>query len=211
MERSQSFFGTTVLQERLPSLEFFRRTSRIGDSPLFLSLESSLSYFYINRGTGLPRGTYGRGDFHPDFSLPWKRIPWLSVTAKLGARWTGYTDSTDEAQTHFVGESFSRRYGEAGLSIVGPSFSRIFDAEIGGFSKFKHVIEPRIDYTYVSDVFDPARLPTYGEIDLALGQNQVRYAISTGSSPARRTDGAQPRWRRSRSRRPMRSSCRRTL
>jgi lipopolysaccharide assembly outer membrane protein LptD (OstA) len=177
VERSQSFFGTTVLQERLPSLEFFRRTSRIGTSPLFLSLESSLSYFYINRGTDLPRGTYGRGDIHPGLSLPWKRIPWLSVTAKLGARWTGYTDSTDEAQKHFVGESFSRRYGEAGLSIVGPSFSRIFDAEIGKFGKFKHVIEPRIDYTYVSDVSDPARLPTFDEIDLALGQNQVRYAI----------------------------------
>ena len=87
------------------------------------------------------------------------------------------TDSTDEAQTHFVGESFSRRYGEAGLSIVGPSFSRIFDAELGKFGKFKHVIEPRIDYAYVSNVSDPARLPTYDEIDLALGQNQVRYAI----------------------------------
>jgi LPS-assembly protein len=177
VERSQSFFGTTVLQERLPSLEFFRRTSRIGNSPVFLSLESSLSYFYINRGRDLPRGTYGRGDFHPGLSLPWKRIPWLSVTAKLGARWTGYTDSTDEEQKQFVGQSFTRRYGEAGLSIVGPSFSRIFDAEIGKFGKFKHVIEPRIDYTYVSEVSDPARLPTYDEIDLALGQNQVRYAI----------------------------------
>jgi LPS-assembly protein len=177
VERSQSFFGTTVLQERLPSLEFFRRTSRIGTSPVFLSLESSLSYLYVNRGANLPRGSYGRADVHPGFSLPWKRIPWLSVTAKLGARWTGYTDSTDEEQKAFVGESFTRRYGEAGLSIVGPSFSRIFDAEIGKFGKFKHVIEPRIDYAYVSNVSDPARLPTYDEIDLALGQNQVRYAI----------------------------------
>jgi lipopolysaccharide assembly outer membrane protein LptD (OstA) len=177
VERSESFFGTTVLQERLPSLEFFHRTSRIGASPLFLALESSLSYLYVNRGANLPRGAYERADFHPMFSLPWKRIPWLSVTAKFGGRWTGYSDSTDEAQTHFEGSSFTRRYGEAGLSIVGPSFSRIFDAEIGRFGKFKHIIEPRIDYNYVSDVSDPARLPTYDEIDLALGQNQVRYAI----------------------------------
>lgn len=177
VERSESFFGTTVLQERLPSLEFLRRTSRIGASPLFLAFESSLSYLYVDRGTGLPRGSYGRVDLHPTLSLPWKRIPWLSLTAKLGGRWTDYTDSTDDAQTHFVGESFTRRYGEAGLSIVGPSFSRIFDAEIGRFGKFKHVIEPRIDYSYVSEVSDPARLPTYDEVDLALGQDQVRYAI----------------------------------
>jgi hypothetical protein len=188
VERSQSFFGTTVLQERLPSLEFFHRTSRIGSSPVFLSLESSLSYLYINRGTGLPRGTYGRGDFHPGFSLPWKSIPWLSVTARLGARWTGYTDSTDEAQTHFVGESFSRRYGEAGLSIVGPSFSRIFDAEIGRFGKFKHHRAP-IDYTYVSDVSDPARLPTY-IVDPALGQNQVRHAIVNRLAPGGPDEGS---------------------
>jgi lipopolysaccharide assembly outer membrane protein LptD (OstA) len=177
VERSQSFFGTTVLQERLPSLEFFRRTSRIGASPLFLALESSLSYLYINRGTDLPRGSYGRFDVHPSLSLPWKRIPWLSVTTKLGGRFTGYTDSTDEEQKHFLGESFTRRYGEAGVSIVGPSFSRIFDAEIGKFGKFKHIIEPRIDYNYVSEVSDPERLPTYDEIDLALGRNDVRYAI----------------------------------
>jgi LPS-assembly protein len=177
LERTESFFGQTVYQERVPSLEFFHRTSRIGASPLFLSLESSLSYFYVNRGPGLPRGTYGRGDFHPVFSLPWKRIPWLSITAKFGGRWTGYANSTDDAETHFVDESFSRKYGEVGLSLVGPSFSRIYDAEIGPFGKFKHIIEPRVDYNYVSDVTDPAAIPEYDEIDLALGRNDVRYAI----------------------------------
>ncbi len=61
--------------------------------------------------------------------------------------------------------------------MVGPSFSRIYDAEIGRFGKFKHIIEPRVDYNYVSDVTDPAAIPTYDEIDLALGRNDVRYAI----------------------------------
>ena len=32
--------------------------------------------------------------------------------------------------------------------IVGPSFSKIFNAKIGSLTKFKHVIEPRITYTY---------------------------------------------------------------
>ena len=34
-----------------------------------------------------------------------------------------------------------------------------------------------MDYTYVSDVDDPARIPAFDEIDTALGQNQIRYAI----------------------------------
>jgi LPS-assembly protein len=177
LERSESFFGSTVFQKRLPTLEFFHRTSRIGESPFFLAMESSLSYLYINRGTDLPRGDYGRADVHPILSLPWKRIPWLSVTTKVGGRWTGWTDSTNEAQTQLVGSSVTRDYGEAGVSLVGPSFSRIYDGEIGPFGKFKHVIEPRVDYAYVSKVSDPQTIPAFDEIDLPLGRNEVRYAL----------------------------------
>ncbi len=176
-ERSETLFGTDVLQERLPSLEYFRRTSRIGSTPLFFSAEGSLSFLYTNRGPNLPRGTYERADVHPKLSLPWKRIPWLSITANAGGRWTGYSDSVDDAQNRFLGSSFSREYAEAGLSIVGPSFSRIYDGSLLGFGKFKHVIEPRIDYTYVSDVSDPQRIPEYDEVDTQFGQNQVRYAL----------------------------------
>lgn len=177
VEKSETFFGTKVTQERVPSLEFFRRTSRVGSTPFFFSLESSLSYLYVNRGTNLPRGAYGRADLHPTISLPWKRIPWLSITTRGGVRWTGWSDSTDDAQSRFLGSAYTRRYGEGGVAIVGPSFSRIYDGEIGRFGKFKHIIEPRIDYDYVSSVSDPARIPAYDEIDLALGKNQVRYAI----------------------------------
>ena len=176
-ERSETFFGTLVRQERLPSVEFSRRTSQVGETPLFFALESSLSWLYINRGPGLPRGDYARADVHPTVSFPWKRIPWLSITARAGGRWTGYTDSTDSLETRFTGQTLAREYGEAGLSIVGPSFSRIYDVAIGRFGKFKHVIEPRIDYSYISEVGSPERIPTYDEVDLPLGQNQVRYAI----------------------------------
>ena len=34
-----------------------------------------------------------------------------------------------------------------------------------------------MDYTYVSEVGDPARIPAFDDVDTALGQNQVRYAI----------------------------------
>ncbi len=177
-ERAETFFGTTIVSERLPSAEFFRRTSRVGKTPLFFQLESSASWLYLNRGPGLPRGDYGRFDLHPTVSLPWKRIPWLSMTARAGGRLTEYTDSTDATtSSRFVGKSLTREYGEAGLAIVGPSFSRIFDVAIGRFGRFKHVIEPRIDYTYVSQVSDPSRIPSFDEVDLQLGQNQVRYAL----------------------------------
>lgn len=178
-ERSETFYSSTVLQERFPSIEFFHRTAPIGRSPFYLALESSLSALYVNRGLDLPRGTYGRFDVHPVVSYPWKEIPWLSATVKAGGRFTFYSDSieTVDSQTKFAGQTATRSYGEAGLSFVGPSFSRIYDASIGPYDKFKHVIEPRVDYSYVSRVGDPASIPAFDEVDTALGLNQVRYAI----------------------------------
>ncbi|HEY3173373.1 MAG TPA: LPS assembly protein LptD [Thermoanaerobaculia bacterium] len=177
VERNETFYGTKVVQERLPSLEYFRRTSRLGRSPFFLALESSVSWLYVDRGRGLTHGEYGRADFHPTLSIPWKSVPWLSLTAKGGGRFTEYSDSTNEGQTAFTGDSLTRKYAEVGASLVGPSFSRIYEGTIGPFGRFKHVIEPRVDYDYASDVDDPLRIPVYDEVDTSLGRNQVRYAI----------------------------------
>ncbi len=177
-ERSETFYSSTVIQERFPSLEFFHRTARIGRSPFYLSLQSSLSGLFLNRGRGLTtHGTYGRFDAYPIVSFPFKEIPWLSLTARAGGRVTQYTDSVLVPGGEFTGNAFTRTYGEGGVSFVGPSFSRIYDAKIGPWDKFKHVIEPRVDYQYVSDVVNPSYIPGFDEIDVALGRNQIRYAI----------------------------------
>ena len=176
-ERIETFYAATVITERLPSLEFFHRTAPIGDSGFFLALQSSLSGLYLNKGTGLLHGSYGRFDFNPVLSYPIKEIPWLSVLAQVGGRVTEYTDSTDAGQTTFTGNSTLRTYATAGLSLVGPSFSKIYDVDIGPWTKLKHVIEPRVDYTYISNVSDASEIPAFDTIDTTLGQNQVRYAI----------------------------------
>ena len=176
-ERSETFYSSTVIQERFPTIEFLHRTAPVGSSPIYLALDSSISGLYINRGFDLPRGSYGRFDLHPVFSFPFKTIPWLSLNATAGGRITYYTDSTDDAQTKFTGESITRTLGEAGLEMIGPSFSRVYDFSFGPWVKFKHVIEPRIQYTWASDVTDPTHIPAFDEIDQSLGQNQVRYSL----------------------------------
>ncbi|MFY9550098.1 MAG: LPS assembly protein LptD [Thermoanaerobaculia bacterium] len=176
-ERSETFYSSTVIQERFPTIEFLHRTAPVAGSPIYLALESSLSALYIDRGRDLPRGTYGRFDLHPVFSFPFKTIPWLSLTARAGGRFTGYTTSTNDAQTEFTGDSVTRALGEGGLSLVGPSFSRIYDVSLGPWDKLKHVIEPRVEYDWVSNVSDPTRIPAFDEIDQALGLNQVRYSL----------------------------------
>ncbi len=199
LERSETFFSSDALLERTPSLEFSHRTSKIDDSPLYFALDASFSRLFVNRGPDAPHGGYDRADLHPVLSLPIKNIPWLSVTARVGGRVTDYSDSvtplTSSGQS-FDGQPLLRSYSEASLSLVGPSFSRIYDFSLGPFERWKHIIEPRVDYNYVSDVrFSPSRtcsdvptgtdcpdntlanVPLFDEIDSIYGQNSVTYRL----------------------------------
>lgn len=184
MDRTEAFLNNDILLERLPSLEYSHRTSEIAGSPFYLQMDSSLSNFFVNRGTGALHGSYGRADFHPIVSLPIKGIPWLSITAKGGYRATWYSDSaTSETQSSgpaaqsFSGNSLTRRDAEAGLSIDGPSFSRIFDFQLGPFTKWKHIIEPRMDYNYVGNIQDIGEVPLFDDVDQVFGQNGVRVSL----------------------------------
>ena len=199
LERSETFFSSDVLLERTPSLEFSHRTSRIGGSPLYAALDASFSRLFVNRGPDAPHGGYDRADLHPVLSLPIKNIPWLSLTARVGGRVTEYTDSvtplTGTGQS-FTGRSLLRSYSEASASLVGPSFSRIYDFSLGPFARWKHILEPRVDYNYVADVrFSPAKdctgvspgsecprnslanVPLFDEVDSVYGQNSVTYRL----------------------------------
>lgn len=179
-ERTETLFASDVLQERLPSFEFAHRTAKIGETPLYAALDASFSDLFVNRGADEAHGSYARGDFHPLLSFPIKNIPWLSLTAKAGGRLTWYSDSvtplTVDGQD-FSGDSLTRRYAEAGLSLVGPSFSKIYDFSFGPFARWKHIIEPRVDYTWVSDVNGLARVPLFDEIDSVFGQSAVTYKL----------------------------------
>ena len=169
-ERSETFYSSTVLQERFPTLEFFHRTAPIGDSPFYLSLLSSISGLFINRGRDFAHGTYGRFDLYPIFSFPFKSIPWLSLTAQRRRPVYGVHGLDRRLGTDFTGDAFTAalRRGRASPSS-GPSFSRIYDVKIGPWDKLKHVIEPRVDYSYVSNVDDPGEIPAFDEVDNALG------------------------------------------
>jgi LPS-assembly protein len=199
LERSETFFSSDVLLERTPSLEFAHRTAKIGESPLYAALDASFSRLFVNRGPSAPHGGYNRADLHPVFSLPVKNIPWLSLTARVGGRVTDYSDSvtplTGTGQA-FTGHSLLRSYSEASASLLGPSLSRIYDFSLGPFSRWKHILEPRVDYNYIADVrFSPSRdcsgvpagsdcpqntlgnVPLFDEVDSVYGQNSVTYRL----------------------------------
>ncbi len=172
--------GSKDVRYQLPEIEYKLRKLQLGKSPIYLDLQSSVNYFSLDLET-TPSGAdepdsfteqYGRVDISPTLSIPVSRLAWLSAEVELGGRATYYTDSLtpteelgDGESRWFQGEDLTRVFPRAGLEIVGPSFLRIFDKKVGRFAKFKHIVEPRIDYAFVGDFDEGDDVFRFDEID----------------------------------------------
>jgi LPS-assembly protein len=181
LAQSQETFlgeGQSVVQERLPQVEYRLRPMRLGRSPLYLQGLGTAANLSVERTFGFA-GRYARLDAGPELSLPLRPAPWFSLKLTAGGRLTWYGDTLCRPATGpldrgpevcgasgqvFVGESLRRVYETAGAQLVGPSFSRIYEGR-GAFGKFKHIVEPRFVYTRLGEFEDAARYPLFDEVD----------------------------------------------
>jgi LPS-assembly protein len=174
--------------EQTPSLQLRMFPQQVSRTPLYFSLESSLSSLRTGGTKGIAtEADYYRGDIFPTLSLQLRTPAWLSVRPQLSARQTYYSSSLDRTDPTVmpiaVDKSLSRSYAQGQVEVVGPSTSRIFNRSIGGFSRFKHVIEPRFQYIYTSsDVAEEQnRVIRFDTVDtpfLPTVQNSVRYSLT---------------------------------
>lgn len=180
-DRREHFLGLTDSQvfEQLPALQFKLYPYRLGSTPLYLSLDSSAAYLRSS-GTRSLDAEYFRTDLFPTISAQIRTPSWLSIKPKLSIRQTNYTSGRDPLTGQYVDDSVSRSYAQGSLEMTGPTFSRIFSRQLGEFSKFKHVIEPRAVYRYTSDVDEQDRVIRFDSIDsptLPLVSQTVEYSL----------------------------------
>ncbi|HEY0591090.1 MAG TPA: LPS assembly protein LptD [Thermoanaerobaculia bacterium] len=161
-DRREQFLsgGVSDTFEQLPAIQLTQYPTRIGRSPVYLALESSASHLRTSFG-----GNYFRGDLFPTVSVQMKTPTWLSIKPQVSLRQTWYTASREPGTRNIVDEGLSRSYAQGQVEMVGPSFSRVFDRKLGGFSRFKHVIEPRARYLYTSDVEEQDRVIRFDTVD----------------------------------------------
>ncbi len=159
---------------RTPELEYRLRSTRVLESPFYVSLNATADRFWVNRSASL-RGGYGRVDAFPTVSMLISGVPWFNVTPSLGARATYYTARYSADRTSLESDPLWRQYGTAGISLVGPSFSRIWT---NGDAKLKHLIEPRVEYSYVSNPGDSSLIPIFDEKDSVVVQNRLRATLA---------------------------------
>lgn len=179
--------------EQLPSLQLRMYPQRLGRTPVYFSMESSASH--LRSGGVSPTGerrvdaSYFRGDIFPTVALQLRTPSWFSVKPQLSLRETYYSASLQcpfDEQTCGTRElrddqAISRFYAQGQVETVGPSFSRVFNRAVGGFSRFKHVVEPRVRYVYTTDVANRDEIVRFDTVDspyLPLVQNSVEYSLT---------------------------------
>jgi LPS-assembly protein len=189
----QTFLGAAngvVEQRQLPELEYRLRSSQLGKTPLYLKALASASLLEVERSATYA-ARYSRVDLFPELSLPLRPASWLSMKFTGGARATYYGDSICRAPIgvddvgpevcvpggeQLTGETLSRQFTTAAAEVVGPSLARVFASQ-GEQRKVKHVIEPRLVYSYLGDFDDRARVPLFDEVDTENPTNVARFSL----------------------------------
>jgi LPS-assembly protein len=198
-ERYQNFLSTTPGQVitilHTPSADFFGVDHQVWRSPLYWSFDAS--------GTGLSRSEpaecstvgsvqsctpafrtanlLGRFDLNPEISLPMLFRGW-SLRPELTLHETYYTQRlVGESGTNpgkVVSDPIDRHAVETAVELRPPALERVFDKEFLG-RKWKHVIEPRAVYRFVTGVNNFANVVKFDERDILTDTHEVEYGFVT--------------------------------
>lgn len=185
-DRRELVFARQQHFEQLPAVQLRLYPQRIAGSPLYYSMESSSSYLRTNAIASVNETTsYYRTDIFPTLSLQLRTPQWFSIRPQISARATYYSASLDRdpvtQRPVLSEEAVDRFYTQGQVEAVGPSFSRIFNRPMGGFQRFKHVIEPRFRYVYTSGTTGQERIIRFDTVDtpfLPIVRDSVEYSLT---------------------------------
>jgi LPS-assembly protein len=132
----------------------------------------------------------GRFDLNPEISLPLLFRGW-SLRPELTVHETYYTQrlvsESGENPGTAVSDPTNRQALETAVELRPPALERVFDKEFMG-RKWKHVIEPRVTYRYVTGVNNFQNILKFDERDILTDTNEVEYGFVTRLY-AKRTSG----------------------
>ena len=181
MQRYQDFESTTagdvVTILHAPSFEVSSVDRQLGPSPFYWSYEAAVEGLNRSEPGFSTASLVGRFDLQPSLSLPLKLAGW-SFRPELALRDTGYTEQlATNGGTKVAESSPINRYAlEGSVEVRPPALTRIFDREFKG-RKWKHVIEPRVVYSYVTGVNNFPNILRFDERDILTNTNEVEYGV----------------------------------
>ena len=185
VERYQNFFQTTnpngtlsypsVQVLHTPSVDASSVDRQLWRSPFFWSFDASLAGLSRSEPGFRTAELLGRFDLSPEISLPLQFHGW-SVRPAVSLHETYYTERFVNGLA--VNNPTNRDALETSVEVRAPVLEKIFDKEFLG-RKWKHVIEPRATYRWVTGVNDFANVLHFDERDILSNTNEVEYGFIT--------------------------------
>ena len=185
---------TTITQTELvrilhtPSFFISSEERQLGNTPLLWSFESAAEGLQRREvPEDLPQRPFGlrtaalvgRFDLSPALTLPVKWRGW-SFRPELKLRDTFYTQqyNPELAETKGLAQDdfLNRKSLETSVELRAPAMARVFDHPWLG-RKWKHVIEPRLKYDYVTGVNNIADILRFDATDVLTNTNEMEYAM----------------------------------
>lgn len=114
-----------------------------------------------------------RSEIAPRVVVPLHWGPWLGVTTSFTARGTNY--GAQLIAGSLSDELLSRKTGELNVDLRPATLERVWES---GSGKWKHTIEPEIEYNYVGGVNQFDRIVLFDEDETLTDTNDFVYSIT---------------------------------
>lgn len=178
----------TELIRTLHTPSFFASSEerQLGNTPLYWSFASAVEGLQLRQA---PQGNtpfgfrtaalVGRLDLAPSLAMPLQWRGW-SFRPAITLRDTFYTEQYNATLASATGKAsdntLNRRSLETSVELRPPAFSKIFERPWMG-RKWKHVIEPRVRYDYVTGINNFASLLRFDATDVLTNTNEIQYSV----------------------------------
>jgi len=172
--------GDVITILHAPGFEVSALDRQIWKTPFHARVEGAAEGLYRSELGFSTAPFVGRFDLNPVLSVPVIFQGW-SFRPELSLRNTIYTQqlSAGIALTDVgtaISTTLNRKSLQGSVELRPPALARIFAGERMG-RRWKHVVEPRITYTYVTGVENFPHVLRFDERDILSDTNEVEYAI----------------------------------
>ena len=158
-----------------PSFDVSSVDQQIKRWPIFWSVDASMAGLSRSEPGFHTGDLLGRFDFNPEMSMPLLFHGW-TLRPGVTLHETYYNKRLVNGVA--VDDPTNRQALETDVELRPPALERVFDREFFG-RKWKHVIEPRADYRFVTGVNDFRNVLRFDERDILSNTHEVEYGIVT--------------------------------
>jgi LPS-assembly protein len=158
-----------------PTIDAESVDRRLWRSPFLWSFDASISGLSRSEPGFHTSSLLGRVTLKPDISLPLQFHGWL-LRPEIAIHEAYYTQRFVNQQAS--NDPTNRQALDASVELRTPAVEKVFDKEFLG-RKWKHVIEPRAVYRFVTGVNDFASVLHFDERDILSNTHEVEYGFVT--------------------------------